>query len=114
MLICSGCTNPSSDSGRKLVNKTQLTPQEKGIYDAELDVNNGKFEIHYFGKPWSMGKPLIDDKTGLPIKIVDGCAVTQDFIDYNNAYNETVIKAAKTLKILPNKKDASEPATPAR
>jgi len=44
-------------------------------------------QILYYGKPWSVGKPLIDEATGLPVKIVSGCCVTEEFVEEIDAYN---------------------------
>jgi hypothetical protein len=70
-----------------LYNVNELSPAEKGIYRAQEDVRNEKRQILYYGKPWSVGKPLIDDKTGLPVKIISGCDVTKEFREEIDAYN---------------------------
>lgn len=63
---------------------------EKGRTHAEADIRRGLGRILYFGKPWSRGKPFVDDETGKPVVIVDGCLVTSNFVLFVNAYNEKV------------------------
>jgi hypothetical protein len=71
-----------------LYNINELSPTDKGIHRAQEDIKNGKIQILYYGKPWSVGKPLIDDETGLPVIIVEGCVVTTDFVEETDAYNK--------------------------
>jgi hypothetical protein len=71
----------------------ELSPTDKGIHRANEDIKNGKMQILYYGKPWSARKPLIDDETGLPVIIVEGCVVTTDFVEETDAYN-TIMRAA--------------------
>jgi len=79
------------------ITQTQFneTPEVKGIARAKADIAEGTMQILYYGKPWSQGKPLVDDQSGLPIKIVAGCCVTPEFVKETNAYNDIMRKKAK-------------------
>jgi len=37
---------------------------KRGSESAQHDIEKKTFRILYFGEPWSMGKPLVDDTTG--------------------------------------------------
>jgi hypothetical protein len=52
----------------------------------------GRPVILYYGKPWSGGKPLVDDATGLTVEVAGGCAVTKSFVAEVDAYNDAVRK----------------------
>lgn len=49
--------------------------KERGAAAAAKDINAGTLRILYFGKPWSVERPLVDDATGYRVQIVDGCVV---------------------------------------
>lgn len=70
--------------------QTGLSPAERGVLRAREDIAKGKRRILYYGKPWSVGKPLIDDASGLPVEIVEGCDVTREFAEETDAYNSTM------------------------
>ncbi len=84
--------------------KAAATPKQKGIQRARQDIADAKMKILYYGKPWSQGKPLVDDKSGLPIEIVAGCKVTHDFVEEANTYNEVMRQEVKKRNSQP--KDA--------
>jgi len=60
---------------------------EEGIATAARDIKRGKLRILYYGKPWSNGKPLVDDATGYPVEILAGCSVSLPFVTAVEAYN---------------------------
>ncbi len=95
MLLCLsiiGCnSNPQTQS-------ITLSPKELGIKKANEDIKNGTIQIQYYGKPWSVGKPLIDDETGLPVKIIEGCVVTKEFQEEIDAYNTLMRLQATKIK----------------
>ena len=64
--------------------------KKTGAATAKRDIADGKPAILYFGTPWSQGKPLVDDETGLPIEIVGGCLVSTSFVEEVGAYNATI------------------------
>lgn len=66
----------------------------RGTTSAQADIAAGKPAIVYYGKPWSQGKPLVDDETGLPVEIAAeaGCEVTACFEAEAAAYNEAIRK----------------------
>lgn len=68
---------------------------EEGRKCALSDIKAANPRILYYGQPWSFGKPLIDDATGLPIRVVAGCVVTSEFSREVDAYNTTVREWAK-------------------
>jgi hypothetical protein len=71
------------------------TPAGKGIARAHQDMAKGTIRILYYGKPWSADKPLVDDESGLPVEIVKGCVVTEEFVQETDAYNRAMREAAK-------------------
>lgn len=71
---------------------TVPTPAQSGRTFAEADIKSGINRILYYGKPWSAGKPLIDEDTGYPVHITAGCVVTKDFMLLVNEYNLTMKK----------------------
>ncbi len=76
----------SSDNSPRAVQDAE----RRGAQTAAEDINAGRVVILYYGKPWSVGKPLVDDATGLPVKIVGGCDVTGVFVAEVAAYNEAI------------------------
>jgi hypothetical protein len=98
-LLTVGCTsshvNTYSSGGES---KETIRAQERGIANAKKDITKGKMKILYYGKPWSQGKPFVDDKSGLPIEVVAGCCVSPGFIEEVNAYNAIMRQEAKRRK----------------
>jgi hypothetical protein len=64
-----------------------------GEKQAAEDIAAGNAVILYYGKPWSAGKPRVDDATGLPVQILSGCAVTPRFVAGVDAYNAAIRNA---------------------
>ena len=56
-------------------------------------------KILYYGKPWSHGKPLVDEESGLPIEIVAGCCARPEFVEETGAYNKTMRQEIKKKQI---------------
>lgn len=98
-----GCFQTLEES--YVISDEALSPKETGIQKAKQDITKGTLKILYFGKPWSQGKPLIDDESGLPVEIVAGCCVSSKFVEETNAYNETMREEAK-------KRNGEKPAAP--
>ncbi len=73
-----------------------MTPKQRGEARARADIATGKMRILYYGKPWSVGKPLKDDRTGLPVEIVEGCDVSAEFVAETDAYNAVMREAGST------------------
>lgn len=69
-------------------------PADAGRRFARADIRGKEKRILYFGKPWSVGKPLVDDESGLPVRIIAGCLVTGEFVEFVQAYNAEM-RAAK-------------------
>ena len=67
-----------------------LTPRKWGVQRAKEDIAKGRKRIYYYGKSWSLGKPLVDDRSGLPVEILAGCTVTKALTERVEAYNETI------------------------
>ena len=72
-----------------------ISPKEKGIIRAKKDIASVKMKILHYGKPWSQGKPLVDDESGLPVEIVAGCCVRPEFVEETDAYNKTMLQEMK-------------------
>jgi hypothetical protein len=64
--------------------------KERGAATAAKDIKAGRLRILYFGKPWSVGKPLVDDVTGYRVQILADCLVTAPFVEEVKTYNETM------------------------
>ena len=79
-------------------NSDIATPAKTGRAFAVEDMGSGINRIQYCGKPWSAGKPLIDDETGYPITIIAGCIVTKDFTILVNEYNLAMREHFRTKK----------------
>lgn len=83
--------------------ETIAAAKNRGQETATKDIKAGEFRILYFGKPWSAGKPLVDETTGYRVQIVGGCCVTEAFIAEVAAYNATMRdRHAKTKKATPS------------
>ena len=76
----------SADSSAHAVS----TAEKQGTATATSDIHSGNFRILYYGKPWSEGKPLVDEATGYRVQIVGGDDVTRPFVAEVNAYNRTM------------------------
>lgn len=72
-------------------------PVELGRAHARLDVQGELRRILYCGRPWSDGKPLIDDETGYPVQIAAGCTVTNDLLRFVESYNSTLRDSFKKM-----------------
>lgn len=68
---------------------------QRGERMAREHLAKGTMRILYYGKPWSQGKPMVDDASGLPVKIVAGCCIGRDFAEEIDAYNRVMRDAAK-------------------
>ncbi len=83
-------------------NSPAAVAKERGTATAAKDITAGTFRILYFGEPWSVGKPLVDDATGYRIQIIGGCVVTTLFVAeveaYNSAMRDFHAKHNKTAK----------------
>ncbi len=88
------------DGPRLQVEATEKSesPSQRGERIARADLAKGTMQILYFGKPWSRGRPLVDDDSGLPVRIVAGCCVGKDFVDETDAYNHVMREAAKAKR----------------
>ena len=75
--------------------------KQSGAATAAKDIKAGTFRILYFGKPWSVGKPLVDDATGYRVQILGGCDVTAPFTSEVEAYNNAM-RAFHTEKASPS------------
>jgi|LakMenEpi03Aug12_release.lakeMendotaPanAssembly.Ray.scaffolds.fasta_scaffold06858_16 hypothetical protein len=64
--------------------------KERGAATASKDIKTGTLRILYYGKPWSIGKPLVDDATGYRIQVIAGCDITEPFVAEVEAYNNAV------------------------
>lgn len=64
--------------------------KERGAATASKDIKRGTLRILYYGKPWSIGKPLVDDATGYRIQVIAGCDITEPFVAEIEAYNNAV------------------------
>jgi hypothetical protein len=64
--------------------------KERGAASAAKDIQAGTLRILYFGEPWSVGKPLVDDVTGYRVQILGGCFVTEPFKAEVETYNSVV------------------------
>lgn len=65
-------------------------PVELGRKYANADIGGDLKRVLYFGKPWSQGKPLIDDESDYPITITAGCTISREFVDFVDGYNAAV------------------------
>jgi len=73
-------------------NSVVKSPAELGRKFAEADIRQDIKRIFHFGKPWSNGKPLVDDVTGYPVTVTAGCLITNEFATTIREYNATMRK----------------------
>lgn len=83
-------------------------PAVKGRELAEADIATGERRILYYGRPWSEGKALIDDESGLKVVIATGCVVTRDFVKLVEAYNTAMRDGLSDSLQTPAAADAQE------
>jgi hypothetical protein len=76
----------STETGPEVVKAAR----ERGAASAAQDIAAGNLRILYYGKPWSQGKPLVDDATGYRVMILTGCIVSEPFTAEVNAYNDAM------------------------
>ena len=69
---------------------TVAAARECGATSAAKDIKAGAFRILYFGIPWAVGKPLVDEATGYRVQVVEGCVVGTAFAAEVNAYNNAM------------------------
>jgi hypothetical protein len=62
----------------------------RGAARAQRDIMAKTFRILYFGIPWSVGKPLVDEATGYRVQIVGDCVAGTAFAAEVNAYNQAM------------------------
>jgi len=98
--LVAGCAKqpPQADISTAAEQPT-ISPADRGIARARKDSAKGNVRILYYGKPWSVGKPLVDDTSGLPVEIVEGCSVTAEFVQETDAYNRTMRETLQDVKV---------------
>jgi hypothetical protein len=80
---------------RLFTTSTAEAPAKEGRMYAEADIRRELTRILYFGKPWSQGKPFVDDNTGYHVVIAQGCIVGGDFVSFVNEYNSVMLEHFK-------------------
>jgi hypothetical protein len=80
----------SPEMGTNRSSKDIEVARRQGAATATKDIKAGVFRILYVGKPWSRGKPLVDEATGYRVQVVGGCTVTKAFATEVTAYNKTM------------------------
>ena len=76
----------SLEKGAEAVKKAK----KRGAATAARDIKAGRPVILYYGRPWSQGKPLVDDATKLRVVVVAGCFVSEVFVAEVEAYNTAI------------------------
>ena len=94
--------------------KAVAAAKERGAASAAKDIKAGKLRVLYFGKPWSVGRPLVDDVTGYPVEIVAGCSVTEEFVAEVEAYNNAMREWQSKSKAANAKNKKQEQGTSSR
>jgi HEAT repeat protein len=87
---------PSASSGQAARAGQTRPPEQKGRERAAADIKAGTPRILYYGKPWSLGKPLVDEASRLPVELVAGCDVMPEFVAETDAYNAAMRQWAKS------------------
>ena len=67
-----------------------MKAKERGAATAAADIKAGRPVILYFGKPWSQGKPLVDDATNLRVVVIGGCFASEAFVTEVGSYNAAI------------------------
>jgi hypothetical protein len=88
-------SKPDSNLQAATADPAKASPEELGRARAAADIKAGTVRILYYGKPWSLGKPLVDDATGLKVEIMEGCVVTAEFVAETDAYNAAMREWAR-------------------
>lgn len=72
--------------------------RERGKAAAEINVRSGKFTILTYGLR-SRGFPrfqrTLQERYGIEVKPVAGCVVSEDLVEFANAFNDVTIEAAR-------------------
>jgi len=99
VVLLGGCAKQPPETGTSTAaEQPTISPADRGIARARKDIAEGNVRILYYGKPWSAGKPLVDDASGLPVEIVEGCCVTAEFVQETDAYNQTMRETLQDAK----------------
>lgn len=69
---------------------TLAAAKERGAAAAARDIKAGTLRILYWGIPWSVGKPLVDEATGYRVQVIAGCVVGEAFTTEVQAYNSAM------------------------
>lgn len=76
----------------------ELPGRDRGKAAAEINVRGGKLTILTYGMP-SKGYrrywQLLHERYGIEVKPVAGCVVSEDLMDFANAFNDVTIEAAR-------------------
>ena len=97
--LLAGCAKQPPETGTSTTaEQPTISPEDRGIARAERDIVKGNIRILYYGKPWPGAKPFVDDASGLPIEIVEGCCVTAEFAQETDAYNRTMRETLQDAK----------------
>jgi peroxiredoxin len=84
------------ESPRVLLNPAEKRPEavlkakERGAATAAADIKAGRAVILYYGRPWSQGKPLVDDATNLRVVVIGGCFASEAFVTEVGSYNAAI------------------------
>ena len=99
VVLVVGCAKQPPETGTSTAAEPPtISPADRGIDRARRDIAKGNVRILHYGKPWSVGKPLVDDTSGLPVEIVEGCSVTAEFVQETDAYNRTMRETLQDVK----------------
>ena len=66
---------------------------QRGEDQAKADIANGTMQLRYYGKPWPTKEAIAVEQITLPVTMVGGCDVTEEFRAETEAYNAAMRQA---------------------
>ena len=72
--------------------------KQRGEDQAKADIANGTMQLRCYGKPWPTKEAYATEQITLPVIMVGGCDVTEEFRAETEAYN-AVMRQAVSEKI---------------
>ena len=69
---------------------SRLAPAERGALRARRDIADGRLRVYRYGNPVGLDNPRADPESGLPVRTLLDCCVSDEGRAETEAYNRTM------------------------
>lgn len=92
--LATGCTRQPAPPGTEAPGRAARSPRERGELRARRDLREGKLRVLVYGNPLSGSNPRREPDSGLPVRVLLDCCVTDEARAETEAYNRVMREAA--------------------